>query len=375
MIVGVPKEIKDNEYRVALPPGGAQNLTLHGHTVLVQSQAGEGSGFTNEEYEEAGAEIVADAAEVWQRANMVMKVKEPLPSEYGYFRDDLLLFTYLHLAAEEELTRKLIESGINSVAYETVELPNGALPLLTPMSEVAGRMSIQVGAHYLEKENGGRGIMLGGIPGVYASYVTIIGGGVVGTNAAKMALGMGAQVTIIDINLDRLRYLDDVLDGNFQTLASNPLNIAQAVARADLVVGAVLIPGARAPRLVTREMVSSMQPGAVVVDVAIDQGGSIETIKPTSHSDPIYWVDGVIHYGVTNMPGAVPRTSTYGLSNATLQYALILADHGLEAALENTPSLIPGVNTYQGSLTYEAVAEAFDMTYTPLEDAMSGVTA
>ncbi len=367
MIIGVPKEIKDNEYRVALTPGGVEMLRQHGHRVLVQAGAGEGSGFSDEEYARSGAEILPTAAEVWNNAEMIMKVKEPRPQEYDFLREGLLLFTYLHLAAEEELTHELMKRKVAAVAYETVELDDGRLPLLTPMSEVAGRMAVQVGAHYLEKAHGGRGKLLGGVPGVRPADVVIIGGGTVGTNAAKIALGMGAHVTIIEKNIDRLRYLEDVLHGNLTTLASNPLNIASAVRVADLVVGAVLIHGARAPRLVTREMVSQMKPGSVIVDVAIDQGGCVETSKPTTHSHPIYEVDGVVHYGVTNMPGAVPRTSTYALSNATLPYALLLADHGLEEAVKRNRALAKGVNTYRGHLTYPAVAEAFGLDYTPLE--------
>jgi alanine dehydrogenase len=367
MIIGVPKEIKDNEYRVALPPGGVKTLILRGHAVLVQAGAGVGSGFSDNEYKQAGAKITPDAKTTWGGAQMVMKVKEPRPEEYDFLREDLLLFTYLHLAAEEELTQELINKGTPSVAYETVELADHSLPLLTPMSEVAGRMSIQVGAHYLERAHGGAGKLLGGIPGVRPAHVVVIGGGIVGTNAAKMALGMGAQVTLLDINLDRLRYLDDVMHGRFYTVASNPVSIAEATQVADLVVGAVLIPGARAPRLVTREMIGQMKKGAVVVDVAIDQGGCVETIKATSHSDPVYEVDGVVHYGVTNMPGAVPRTSTYGLSNATLPYAIKLADLGLKGAVQAEPALVPGVNTYEGKVTYKAVAEAFDLAYTPLD--------
>ncbi|TAK12249.1 MAG: alanine dehydrogenase [Anaerolineae bacterium] len=367
MIIGIPKEIKDNEYRVAMPPGGVKTLSLRGHQVLVQTGAGTGSGFMDEEYMEAGAKITPNAAETWGGANMVMKVKEPRPEEYGFMREDLLLFTYLHLAAEPELTKELIQRKVPSVAYETVELPDRSLPLLTPMSEVAGRMSIQVGAHYLERAHGGRGKLMGGVPGVNPAHVVVIGGGVVGTNAAKMALGMGASVTILDINADRLRYLDDVLHGRVFTLASNPANIGDVTSTADLVVGGVLIAGARAPRLVTKEMVKVMKPGSVIVDVAIDQGGCVETIKPTSHSNPVYLVDDVVHYGVTNMPGAVPRTSTYALSNATLPYAIKLAEKGLEAAVKADSTLAPGVNTYKGKVVYKAVAEAFDMEYTPLD--------
>ena len=366
MIVGVPKEIKDNEYRVAMIPGGVRQLADTGHQVWVETGAGEGSGFADEEYEAAGAKIVPTNADAWS-AQMVVKVKEPQSGEYQFMRSDLVLFTYLHLAAEERLTREMMDRGLTGIAYETVELPNGHLPLLTPMSEVAGRMSIQVGAHYLEKMNGGRGKLLGGVPGVRAADVVIIGGGVVGTNAAQMALGMGANVVIIDINLDRLRYLGEVLPGRLTTLSSNPLSIAEAVRRADLLVGGVLIKGAKAPKLVTREMISTMNPGSVVVDVAVDQGGCIETTHPTTHSNPIFLVDGVVHYCVANMPGAVPRTSTYALSNATLPYICRLADLGAEAACQADPALAKGVNTYQDKITYPAVAEAFDLDCTPIE--------
>lgn len=368
MIIGIVKEIKDNEYRVALTPGAAQAFVVEGHQVLVQAGAGAGSGFLDEEYEAAGIEIITEAAEVWARADMIMKVKEPRPEEYGYMRSEQLLFTYLHLAAEEELTHALIERNVCAVAYETVESARGALPLLTPMSEVAGRMAVQVAAHYLQKASGGRGKLLGGVAGVRRSTLTIIGGGVVGVNAAQIALGMGAQTVILDINAERLRYLDQVLHGNFNTLSSNPRNIADAVRVSDAVIGAVLVRGARAPRLVTREMISTMKPGSVVVDVAVDQGGCIETIHPTSHSDPVYEVDGVLHYGVTNMPGAVPRTSTYALSNATLPYGLRLARHGLRAAVAADPGLALGVNVLQGKITYPAVAEAFGLEYTPLSE-------
>ncbi len=371
MIIGIPKEIKDNEYRVAMTPGGVHMLVGAGHEVLVQAGAGAGSGFSDEEYARAGAKIVPTAADVWLQAEMIMKVKEPRPQEYEFLRPGLLLFTYLHLAAEEPLTHELVQREVTGVAYETVELDDGRLPLLTPMSEVAGRMAVQVGAHYLEKAHGGRGKLLGGVPGVRPADVVIIGGGTVGTNAAKIALGMGAHVTIIEKNIDRLRYLADVLHGNLTTLASNPLNIADAVRTADFVVGAVLIHGARAPRLVTREMVGRMKPGSVIVDVAIDQGGCVETSHPTTHSNPTYLVDDVVHYGVTNMPGAVPRTSTYALSNATLPYALQLANLGFEQAVRQNPALARGVNTYQGHITYAAVANAFDLPYTPLEQLLA----
>jgi alanine dehydrogenase len=367
MIIGVAREIKDNEYRVALTPGGAHALVVQGHQVLVQSGAGEGSGFPDAEYMDSGAVVVATAAEAWA-AQMVMKVKEPRPAEYGFLRPGQILFTYLHLAADEEQTLALMKSGVTGVAYETVQTADGSLPLLTPMSEVAGRMSVQVGAHYLERMNGGRGKLLGGVPGVTPCNVVIIGGGVVGTSAAKIALGMGAQVTIIDKDLNRLRYLTEVLHGNLTTVMSNPRNIATAVEYADLLVGAVLVPGAKAPRLVTREMVGKMKPGSVIVDVAVDQGGCVETCHATTHSDPVYLVDGVIHYCVANMPGAVPRTSTYALSNATLPYAEKLAKWGVVEAVKRDLALSRGVNTYAGALTYKAVAEAFGLPYTPLEE-------
>ena len=366
MIIGIPKEIKDNEYRISMTPGGVHLLVEAGHTVLVGEAAGEGSRFTNDDYIQAGAKIVS-ADDAWNQAEMVVKVKEPLPAEYQYLRPNLLLFTYLHLAAAETLTQSMLESGVTGVAYETVELSNGSLPLLTPMSEVAGRMAAQVGAQYLERSKGGRGKLLGGIPGVKPASVVIIGGGVVGTNSAQIALGMGARVTMLDVNVDRLRQLSEVLHGNFETWASNPLHIARAVERADLVIGAVLVKGAKAPTLVSREMISTMKPGAVIVDVAVDQGGCVETTHATTHSDPIYFVDGVLHYGVANMPGAVPRTSTHGLSNATLPYVLKLAKLGLEEAVKADKSLALGVNTYKGKLTYPAVAEAFEMAYTPLD--------
>jgi alanine dehydrogenase len=365
MIVGVPKEIKDNEYRVSMTPSGVHQLVEAGHTVLVEDSAGEGSYFHNEDFAEAGAQVTT-AEDVWTRANMVVKVKEPLPAEYKYLRPNLLLFTYLHLAATEELTRTMAQSGVTGLAYETVELANGALPLLTPMSEVAGRMAVQVGAQYLERHQGGRGKLLGGIPGVRPSNVLVLGGGVVGSNATQIALGMGAGVIMMDINLDRLRTLSEIMHGNFVTWAANPLDIARAVRRADLVIGAVLIKGAKAPKLVTRQMVSTMKPGSVIVDVAVDQGGCIETSHPTTHSDPVFYIDGVVHYCVANMPGAVPRTSTRGLSNATLPYVLKLANMGFAGAIKSDAALAKGVNTYQGAITYKAVAEAFEMTYTPL---------
>lgn len=368
MIIGVPKEIKTDEYRIALTPGGAQQLVQHGHQVWVERSAGDGSYFTDDQYEAVGARIASSAAEAWS-AQMVVKVKEPQPEEYAFLRPDLVLFTYLHLAAVEELTRVMVESGVLGIAYETVEV-DGNLPLLTPMSEVAGRMAIQEGARFLERPNSGRGVLLGGVPGVPGANVAIIGGGVVGTNAAQMALGMGANVTILDNNLERLRYLEQVLHGRLHTLASNSYNIAQILPSADLLVGAVLIKGARAPMLVTRQMIGTMQPGSVVVDVAVDQGGCIETTHVTTHSNPTYLVDGVVHYGVANMPGAVPRTSTLALNNATLPYMVRLADQGAQVAIKSDPTLAPGVNTCGGKLTYQAVAEAFNMTYTPLDEVL-----
>jgi alanine dehydrogenase len=372
MIVGVPREIKDNENRVSMTPEGVFQLVQTGHTVLVGNGAGQGSRFPNEDYAQAGAKLVS-AETIWAEADMIVKVKEPLPAEYQYLRPNLLLFTYLHLAAAEELTRVLLDRQVTGVAYETVELPNGSLPLLTPMSEVAGRMSIQIGAHYLERHQGGRGKLLGGIPGVRPGNVVIIGGGVVGTNAAKMALGLGAHVTLMDVNLDRLRTLSDLLHGNFVTWASNPPNIARAVRRADLVIGAVLVKGGKAPRLVTKEMVTGMKAGSVIIDVAVDQGGCVETTHPTTHSDPIYFIGEVLHYGVANMPGAVPRTSTRGLANATLPYVLKFANKGFVEAISSDPSLALGVNTFKGCITYPAVAEAFKMPYTPLRDLMAGI--
>lgn len=355
MIIGVPAEIKNNENRVAITPSGVITLTAAGHKVLVENNAGVGSGFANEDYAAAGAEIVAEAKDAWA-AEMVMKVKEPLESEYKYFRSDLILFTYLHLAAEPALAKALTESGVTAIAYETVEF-NRTLPLLTPMSEVAGRMSAQIGAQFLEKPKGGKGILLAGVPGVRRGKVTIIGGGVVGTNAAKVAIGLGADVTIIDLSPDRLRQLDDIFGNSIQTLMSNPLNIAQAVAESDLVIGAVLIPGAKAPKLVTEEMIKSMTPGSVIVDVAIDQGGIFETVdRITTHDNPTYEKHGVVHYAVANMPGAVPRTSTIALTNVTVPYALQIANKGAQKAIADNASLKAGLNTAGGFVTYEAVA-------------------
>ncbi|MFZ5651176.1 MAG: alanine dehydrogenase [Bacillota bacterium] len=367
MIVGVPKEIKNNENRVAIVPAGVAAFVNSGHRVLIQDQAGAGSGISNDDYIQAGAGIVSSAEEVFAGADMIMKVKEPLPREYGLIREGQIIFTFLHLAPEPDLTRLLLDKKVVGIAYETIQLDNGALPLLTPMSEVAGRMSVQIGARFLEKPSGGKGILLGGVPGVPAADVVIIGGGVVGANAAKMALGMGAQATIIDRSADRLRYLDDIFGGRVKTLMSNSYNIERAVRFADLLVGAVLVPGARAPHLVTEEMVKQMKPGSVIVDVAIDQGGSIETIdRVTTHDDPVYVKHGVVHYAVANMPGAVARTSTYALTNVTLGYALEIADKGYQRAIRENKALSLGVNVIDGRLTYRAVAEALNLEYTPL---------
>jgi alanine dehydrogenase len=369
MLIGVPKEVKDHEFRVSVTPAGVREYRAHGHQVLVQRSAGEGSGFADRQFAAAGAELVDSAAEVFDRAEMIVKVKEPIPVEYDLLRPEQVLFTYLHLAANAPLTYALVRNRVQAVAYETVQLENGALPLLTPMSEVAGRMSVQVGAHYLEKAHGGSGTLLAGIPGVPGAEVVVIGGGVVGTNAAQIALGMGANVAIVDRSLERLRQLDTMLHGRVNTLASNAENVAAAVQRADLVVGAVLLPGAKAPKIVSEEMVAAMKPGSVIVDVAIDQGGCIATARPTTHSDPTYVADGVVHYCVTNMPGAVPRTSTIGLSNATLPYGLVLADFGLHGAVSRDLELARGVNVINGQVTHPGVAEALGMDYTPLPEA------
>src|SRR6202167_5064400 len=358
MIIGVPKEIKDNEARVAVTPAGVKALTEDGHTVLVETLAGEQSGFDDAEYQTAGAEIVGEAGYTWGKADLVVKVKEPIESEYVYFREGLVLFTYLHLAPLKGLTDKLLESKVIGIAYETVRDRHGALPLLTPKSEVAGRMRVQVGAAYLERERGGRGILLGGVPGVPPAHVCILGGGIVGTNAARIALGFGAKVTLIDVTLNRLRELEDIFGGRLYTLASNSYNIAQATREADLVIGGVLIPGATAPRIVTRAMVAQMKKGAVIVDVAIDQGGCVETARPTSHSNPSFTVDGVVHYCVTNMPGAVPHTSTLALTNSTFPYLLRLANLGAREALKQDVGLADGLNTWLGTLTYRGVAES-----------------
>jgi len=361
MLIGLPKEIKDNENRVALTAGAVRVLTRRGHRVLVESGAGLGSSVQDEEYRAAGADIVAHSADAWA-AQMVVKVKEPIEAEYRYLRPNLLLFTYLHLAADRRLTHALLENKVTAIAYETVQTADGKLPLLQPMSEVAGRMAAQVGAFYLEKPLGGRGILMGGVPGVAPANVAVLGGGSVGSNAVKIAVGMGAHVTVLDINHDRLTYLDDIYRGQLRTHTSNEYNIEEIVLNADLVIGAVLIPGGRAPHLVTRAMISHMREGAVIVDVAVDQGGCIETTRPTTHSNPTYVVDGVLHYCVANMPGAVPRTSTFALNNQTMPYVLQLANDGL-SAVRKIPALQLGLNTYQGHVTYEGVAEAFGLEY------------
>ena len=367
MIIGVPKEIKDHETRVGLVPSGVAALREAGHEVLVETSAGEGSSLTDREYMQAGAAIVESAAALWRRADLVVKVKEPQPTEYGYFRPGLILFTYLHLAPMPELTDRLLDAKVIGVAYETILESDGSLPLLTPMSEVAGRMAVQVGAQYLERPNGGRGILLGGVPGVAPANVLILGGGVVGVNAAKIAVGMGAHVTIIDRNLNRLRHLDDVFNSQVVTLASNSFTIGEAIRSADLVVGSVLIPGASAPKLVRREMIATMKRGAVVVDVAIDQGGCFETSRATTHTEPVYFVDGVLHYCVSNMPAAVPHTSTFALTNATFPYLLQLVNQGLELACAHYPALSAGVNTYHGYVTHSGVAESQGRQWRDLE--------
>lgn len=374
MIVGLPKEIKDNEYRVGLTPAGVRALSDGNHQVIVERSAGEGSGFDDALYQRAGAQIIDSADDVWAKADMIVKVKEPIAPEYPRMREGQLLFTYLHLAPDRKLTEQLIQRKVTGIAYETITDRRGGLPLLTPMSEVAGRMAIQVGAHYLEKMAGGRGILLGGVPGVPAARVVIIGGGVVGTNAAKIAVGMGAHVTMIDNNLDRLRELDDIFLSKISTLASSAYMIHDAISNADLIIGAVLVPGAAAPMLVTRNMLKDVPNGAVIVDVAVDQGGCIETTHPTTHSNPTYYVEGVLHYCVANMPGAVPRTSTFALTNATLPYALKLANLGFLDAIRSDSGLKAGVNTYAGHCTYEAVAQAQQIPYTGL-DALIEVTS
>ena len=362
MLVGVPKEIKTREYRVGMTPAGVRQLVGRGHKVLIEKGAGEGSGIKDDDYVRAGGSIVGAAAEAWG-AEMVVKVKEPLASEYGFFRKDLLLYTYLHLAAEPELTKQLAAKGVTGVAYETIQLEDGSLPLLRPMSEVAGRMAVQVGASCLEKEHGGKGVLLGGVPGTRRGRVVILGGGVVGKNAAHIAIGMGARVTVLDVKGEQMDYLEDVFGASVETLYSNPANIEEAVIRADLVIGAVLVTGAVAPKLVTRDMISKMEKGSVVVDVAVDQGGCIETCRPTSHDHPTYEVDGVVHYCVPNMPGAVAQTSTFALTNTTMHYALQLADKGAREAAKASRVIAGGFNTFGGHVTYAPVASAHKLEF------------
>jgi alanine dehydrogenase len=363
MKIGIPKEIKTNENRIALVPAGAETLVGAGHSVLIETGAGLGSGFPDEAFTAVGAKTAPDADTVWRESDMIIKVKEPIGVEWPRMRRDQLIFTYFHFAADEKLTDAHLKSGATCVAYETVELPSRELPLLTPMSEVAGRMAVQEGAKYLEKLYGGRGVLLGGVPGVPPAKVVILGGGIVGINAAKIAAGMGAKVTILDLSLERLRYLSDVMPPNVFLIHSNRHNILEEISNADLVVGAVLIPGAKAPKLIRREDLKQMQPGAVIVDVAIDQGGCVETIKATTHENPTYFVDGIIHYGVANMPGGVPRTSTLALTNATLPYAVQLANKGWKRALSDNPALLKGLNMTGGKVTYPGVAEAFGLPY------------
>ncbi|HDR3651217.1 alanine dehydrogenase [Bacillus cereus group sp. Bce001] len=375
MRIGIPTEIKNNENRVAMTPAGAVHLVQNGHEVFVQKGAGLGSGFTDEQYVQAGAKLVETAEEAWNQ-DMVMKVKEPVASEYGYFREGLILFTYLHLAPEPELTKALIDNKVVSIAYETVQLDNRSLPLLAPMSEVAGRMSAQIGAQFLEKNKGGKGILLAGVPGVKRGKVTIIGGGQAGTNAAKIAVGLGADVTIIDLSAERLRQLDDIFGNQVKTLMSNPYNIAEAVKESDLVIGAVLIPGAKAPKLVTEEMIQSMEPGSVVVDIAIDQGGIFETTdRITTHDNPTYEKHGVVHYAVANMPGAVPRTSTLALTNVTVPYAVQIANKGYKDACLGNTALLKGINTLDGYVTFEAVAEAHGLQYADAKELLEKAPA
>jgi alanine dehydrogenase len=367
--IGVAREIKADEYRVALTPAGARELGQSGHDVIVETSAGEGSAFSDAAYEAAGA-VMASVDDVWADSELLLKVKEPIEPEYGHLRDGLVLFTYLHIAADEPLTRALLESGITAVAYETVETDAGALPLLAPMSEIAGRLAAQAGAYFLEKPQGGRGLLLGGVPGVAPGHVVVIGGGMVGYNAAVIALGLGASVTILERSLDRMRHLEEILSGRVSLVMSSSLQIEESVQDADVVIGAVLIPGALAPKLITREMVAEMKEGSVLADVAIDQGGCAETSRPTTHSEPVYVVDGVTHYCVANMPGAVPITSTKALTNATLPYVEQIADYGLPEAVGRDPALARGVNVVDGKVTYEAVADAHGLDYHPLEDTL-----
>ncbi|WP_415061916.1 alanine dehydrogenase [Bdellovibrio sp.] len=365
MIIGVPKEIKISENRVGITEAGVRQYVKEGHTVIVEKDAGVGSGISNEQYEKAGAKVIDTKKEVYAKADMIQKVKEPLPDEYELMKENQILYTYLHLAAEPKLTKVLCERKVKAIAYETIQLDNNSLPLLTPMSEVAGRMATQIGAFYLQKDHGGKGILMGGVTGVKPAKVTIIGGGVVGTNAAKMAVGLGASVTILDVNTARLEYLDDIFQGRCMTLYSNAKNIEESVKDSDLVIGGVLITGHKAPTLVSKEMISSMSKGSVVVDVAVDQGGCIETCRPTSHQQPTYEVDGVIHYCVPNMPGVVPRTSTYALTNVTAKYGSMLAAMGVEDAIAKSPALFKGLNVYGGHVCYEPVARDLHMEYKP----------
>jgi len=367
MLIGIPKEVKKGEYRVGIVPAGVKTLVDAGHRVVVEKKAGEGSGISDDDYIRAGAEVREAKKDIWDEAEMIMKVKEPLPPEYDLMHEDQIIFTFFHLAPERTLTQALLERRVIAVAYETIELEDGTLPLLTPMSEIAGRMAVHVGAYFLQKEHDGRGVLLGGVPGVEPTNVVILGGGVVGTNAAKIALGMGADATVLDINLNRLRYLDDIFFGRIKTLMSNIQNVEEAVAKADLLIGGILIPGARTPHVVTRTMVSSMQRGSVIVDVSVDQGGCIETTRPTSHDDPTYEVDGVIHYCVANMPGAVARTSTFALTNTTFPYCLKMVNMGYREAMRGDTALMRGLNTYDGKVTYKPVAEALNLDYVQVE--------
>lgn len=371
MIIGVPKEIKTHENRVAIQPGGVVQLVRNGHEVFIQKNAGVGSGFSNEQYEEAGATIFDDVEEVWSRAEMIMKVKEPIKEEYPRMREGQIIFTYFHFAAEEALTKAVVDSKCIAIAYETVEKADRSLPLLIPMSEVAGRMAAQEGAVYLEKPKGGRGVLMGGIPGVPPANVLVLGGGVVGVNAAKIAAGMGANTTIMDINMPRLRYLDDVMEKNVTTMFSSEANIRKMLPNVDMIIGAVLKPGAKAPHLITRDMLKDMKPGTVLVDVAIDQGGCFETSKPTTHKDPVYFVDDILHYCVANMPGAVPYTSTMGLTNVTLPYAVQLANKGWKQALKDDPELLKGLNIANGTIVYKDVAEAFGMDWEEVDSVLN----
>jgi len=371
MIIGVPREIKDNENRVAITASGVKAFCDNGHQVLIGKNAGLGSGISDQEYIKEGAEIIPDREELYNRAEMIIKVKEPLTEEYAYFREEQILFAYLHLAAEETLTRFLMDKGVIAIAYETIQLENGSLPLLIPMSEVAGRLAVQAGANFLGKPYGGKGILMGGVPGVKPARVVIIGGGTVGINAASMAIGLGADVTVLDINISNLRYIDDIFSGRVKTVISSYYHIREEVSRADLVIGAVLIPGARTPHLVTEEMVCEMQEGSVIIDVAIDQGGCIETAHPTTHTDPIFIKHGVVHYSVANMPGAVARTSTFALTNATLPYGLEIADKGYKRALRDNQALAFGLNIIEGKVVYRGVAEAFNLVQYPLEKVLA----